>query len=69
MPLLDNYDLWCQHEEEQERWLASRPVCCVCQEHIQEPEAVNYKGNYYCKECEDEAWAKIRDEYVERIDE
>lgn len=64
-PIADFY----RHEEEQERWLRSRPVCCKCKEHIQEPEAVNYKGEFYCNECEGEAWEKIRDEYVERIDE
>lgn len=56
-----------RYAEEQERWLRSRPVCCKCKEHIQEPEAVKFKEKYYCEECEDSAWEEIRKEYTESI--
>lgn len=41
-----------KHEQEQDRWLASRPVCDLCGEPIQdevyyEPEP----GACYCAEC------------------
>lgn len=49
----DNYDLWCEHEEEQEAWLRRLPVCCVCDEHIQQEDAVRINGEFYCDDCLD----------------
>ena len=32
----DNYDLWEQHDAEQEAWLRKRPMCDCCGERIQD---------------------------------
>lgn len=32
----DNYDLWEQHDAEQEEWLRKRPMCDCCGERIQD---------------------------------
>ena len=65
--MMDNYDLWEQHDAEQEEWLRSKPKCCRCGEHIQQEEAVEYDGEYWCEECEEFLWKKIRREYLEEI--
>lgn len=44
-----------EHEQEQERWLAGRPICDACMEPIQddfyfEPEP----GDCFCQECFEE---------------
>lgn len=56
-----------KHEQEQERWLASRPVCDMCQEPIQddiyfEPEP----GTCYCDEC---FALYVRDNFIRDIPE
>ena len=48
----DNYSQWERHEAEKEAWLASRPVCCRCGEHIQEEPAQHpITGAEMCSEC------------------
>lgn len=63
----DNYDLWEAHDAEQEKWLRSKPKCCRCKERIQQESVVNYDGEYWCEECEEFLWRKIRREYLEEI--
>ena len=57
------------HDAEQERWLQSRPLCCVCKEHIQEAKAVYFDGEYYCSayECDAKAWEVIRKYHLENV--
>ena len=48
----DNYSQWERREWEAERWLASRPICCVCGEHIQEePKRHPETDEEMCTEC------------------
>ena len=49
--------------------LAKQPVCCGCREHIQEEKAIQIDGDWYCKDCEPEAWKRIREEYLVRTSE
>lgn len=46
-PLADfhRYDAECQRE------LERLPKCVNCGEHIQQDDAVNIGGHYYCDEC------------------
>lgn len=55
MTIPDNYSQWERHEAEKERWLASRPICCRCKEHIQD-DPVHHPdtGEEMCPECLEE---------------
>lgn len=57
----DNYDMWCEHEAEQEAWLERRPLCCKCDEHIQQEYAVKIDGKWYCDECLDDMREEIEE--------
>ena len=39
--MMDNYDLWNDHEWEKERWLKKRPICRECGEHTAISSAAN----------------------------
>lgn len=55
MRLPDIYDYYRSHEAEQERWLASRPVCDRCGEPIQDEYMWEVEDGYcVCEECRDE---------------
>lgn len=48
----DNYSQWEYYERQAERWLASRTICCVCGEPIQEdPLEHPETGEDICLEC------------------
>ena len=47
----DNYDLWTEHDAEQEAWLRKQPVCCECKDHIQQDSAVRINGDWFCDNC------------------
>lgn len=63
-PLADYY----QHEIEQEKMLERLPRCTVCDEPIQQEKAVYYFSQWFCKECEQNAWKEIRKEYLECVE-
>lgn len=60
MYIPDNLDAYNAHEKEQERWLASRPVCSWCGEPIQEEYAYKIGDELVCEYCIDE-----RREYID----
>lgn len=37
-----------------EEWLETRPICCLCGEHIQEEKAVRFRGEWVCMGCIDD---------------
>lgn len=47
----DNYDQFVAHDTYRERSLRRLPVCCNCDEHIQQEKALKIDGNWYCDEC------------------
>ena len=51
-----DYDRYC---DEQERWLKKLPVCCECEEHIQQESAVRIDGEWYCDACLDDMRTSI----------
>ena len=57
------------HDAEQERKLARLPVCCICQEPIQQEKAVYYNDQWVCGEHEWEFWQNIREDFLESTDE
>ena len=42
---------WDKHCEQQERELAKRQVCCICDEPIMEDHCYLMKGGYMCEHC------------------
>lgn len=50
------------HTQAQEAWLARRPICCECGEHIQDDTLFRIGGQAYCWEC-------VRSEFEEDIEE
>lgn len=47
----DNYSLWEQHEVKAEKWLSERPVCCYCDEPIQDDFCYEVNGELICEDC------------------
>ncbi len=65
MPLPDNYDLWCRHEDELEAELERCPVCCECDEHIQDEACWDINGDLYCEECAKDKFRKWTEDYMD----
>jgi formylmethanofuran dehydrogenase subunit E len=53
MAVPDNYSQWEAHQREYDSWLAKRPVCADCGEHIQDEEAYYISGAWICVDCMD----------------
>lgn len=47
----DNYSMWKKHQDSQDAWLARRPVCSECGEHIQEESAFRINDELICESC------------------
>ena len=60
----DNYNLWEQRESEQERWLDSLPVCCLCNHPIQDERLFDIEGNLYHEECAADEFRKWTEDYI-----
>lgn len=60
----DNYSQWEAREREQEAWLAERPECADCGEHIQEEQAYYINGVFVCKDCMSSYLVDVED-YIE----
>jgi hypothetical protein len=65
MTIPDNYSQWVAHEKEQEAWLSTRPVCCYCDEPIQEDELMDINGKLYHTDCAIEEFSRQTDSYIE----
>ncbi len=59
----DNYDLYCQHEAEQEKWLAKRPKCDICKEPIQDEFLYDMDGVIMCKKCMEIEFMRSAEDY------
>ena len=60
----DNYSLWERREREQERWLAKLPVCCECENPIQDEAFYEINGEYVCSDCLETNHKKWTDDYI-----
>lgn len=65
--VIDNFDLFEAHDREQEALLKELPVCKCCGHPIQQEQAVCIEGDYYCEDDEDEAWERLRKDYLEDV--
>lgn len=63
--VIDNYDLWAMHDAEQEAGLDNLPLCECCNQPIQQEKAVYYNDQWFCEDCEDEAWAATKFDFME----
>lgn len=63
--MIDNYDLWKMHDIEESIQIDELPLCEVCGQPIMQGEAIYYNDCWYCEECENEAWAVIRGDFLE----
>ena len=63
--MIDNYDIWRRHDEEQERRLARLPECCHCGEHIQQEDAVCIDGSWYCDDCLETYFRQATEYYID----
>ena len=72
--MIDNYDLWCEHDARQEEALARMPVCVCCRYHVQTEKAFYYNDQWFCmdKECEEElmklVWEDIKSDYLKTVE-
>ena len=60
----DNYSLWKRRNKEEERWLAKRPVCCICDNHIQEERLWVINDEPYHEECAESEFKKWTEDYI-----
>lgn len=61
--LLDNYDLWEQHEREREADVEKCPECSYCGERIADAFAFHIDGEWYHKDCfENEYYVEVTEE-------
>lgn len=63
MYIPDNYDAFRQHEAEQESWLARRPKCDCCGEHIQDDFLYDLNGVIHCEKCLNETFRHSSEDY------
>jgi hypothetical protein len=59
----DNYDLWVEHDLEQERMLEGLPVCKYCGDPIQDEHYYEIDGEIYCEEHMIELFRRDTDSY------
>lgn len=61
----DNYSQWEDHERKAEAWLAKRPVCYECGEHIQDEDCWELNGELICTDCLEANHKKCTEDYIE----
>ena len=64
MSLPDYHDLWRAHEREREKELERLPVCCECDEPIQEETCFQFNGELVCEKCLRENHRVWTDDYI-----
>ena len=55
----DNYELFQQHDAEQEELLEGLPVCCCCGNHIQDDCYYDIDGEIYCEKCMEDTFRRF----------
>ena len=61
--MVDNYSFFKAHDDEQAKWLKSRPKCCRCDEPIQDDFCYDLGDGLYCPDCLNE-YRRSTDNYV-----
>lgn len=60
------WELQAAHDLENERKEKAMCHCARCGGVIWEDKAVYYNNQWYCWECESDAWKDIREDFLER---
>ena len=63
--MLDNYDMFIQHDKEQAAYLEKLPVCVYCNDEIQDDAYYEINEEPVCEDCLNEHFRKWTDDYVE----
>ena len=63
--MMDNHDLFVQHDAEQSAWEERLPKCDFCGEPIQDEYLYDIDGEIYCEECMKEHFRKSVDKYMD----
>lgn len=64
MSIPDNYDLWVEHDREQERQLAQLPRCSECRRPIQEDYCYMINDMPICPDCMDRNYRVWTDDLI-----
>lgn len=54
-----------ERERRRQKWLDSLPVCCECNQPIQDDECYEFDGELICPECLVENHRKHTDNYID----
>lgn len=65
MNIPDNYDLWEDHEAEQEKGLEKLPVCENCGQPIQSERCYIINDSFICPDCLESDFGHDTDEFTE----
>lgn len=60
----DNYDLWCEHDAEQEEAREKLPKCSECGEEITDEYLYDIDGELYCDKCMKALFKKPVENYI-----
>jgi RNA polymerase-binding transcription factor DksA len=63
--LLDNYDMFEQHDRERERELRKFPKCDCCGEPITDEHLYHIGYYFYCEACVNEEFRERTEDYME----
>lgn len=62
--MLDNYDLFKQHDAEQQSKLKMLPICRACEEPIQTEYCYGNNGKYICEHCLNEDYKHFVEDLI-----
>ena len=64
------YERWEADDNRKEKWLQSRPICCICGDHIQEEKAIYYNDEWCHKdsECSRTFWDNIMEDFLDDVE-
>lgn len=62
---MDMLDLFEAHDRQQQERLKELPVCCYCNEPIQDDFCYYINGEYFCESCIDMHFRKAVEDYIE----
>ena len=62
--MMDVYDLWQLHDDEQEKHLKELPVCDYCGEPVQDEYYYQINDEVICTKCMNEQFRKETEDYA-----
>lgn len=65
MSIPDNYDIWCAHQDRQEKAMEKYPVCADCGKSITDDFVFYIEGDIYCEDCMLDNFRRPTDDFIE----